>query len=248
MVTINKLIIIICTLLLASVSHADCRGCCSRNKGVVCSGGVTQCGNGTPLSVKCKAKSCNKCSSAVRTTKAKAAKVSQVKTTANKYSRKSFPHWKDEDRNCRNTRAEILIKHNIGKLKFKTDKKCVVISGKWIGPYSGKTFTKANDLDVDHIIPLKKAYSIGANSWVRDKRELFANDYENLLPVWKRLNRQKGAKGPLRWVPPLQSYRCEYLRRWNYIKTKYNLKSPGREIASIDEMSKGCKPVPVKHK
>ena len=42
---------------------ADCRGCCSHHGGVVCRDGITQCGDGTPLSAKCAAKGCNKCGS-----------------------------------------------------------------------------------------------------------------------------------------------------------------------------------------
>ncbi len=40
---------------------SDCRGCCSNHGGVVCSNGVSQCADGTPLSPTCAAKSCNQC-------------------------------------------------------------------------------------------------------------------------------------------------------------------------------------------
>ena len=39
----------------------ECRGCCSRHGGVVCVNGVTQCGDGTPLSDTCRNKGCNAC-------------------------------------------------------------------------------------------------------------------------------------------------------------------------------------------
>ena len=44
-------------------SYADCRGCCSSHGGVDCIDGVTKCRDGSPLSVKCKSKGCNKCGS-----------------------------------------------------------------------------------------------------------------------------------------------------------------------------------------
>ena len=44
------------------ISHADCKGCCSRHGGVCCVNGVTQCCDGTPLSSTCQAKGCNVCS------------------------------------------------------------------------------------------------------------------------------------------------------------------------------------------
>ncbi|MCK5882763.1 MAG: HNH endonuclease [Bacteriovoracaceae bacterium] len=137
------------------------------------------------------------------------------------YKRSSFRHWIDIDRDCQNTRAEILIDHNIGVLKFKTKRKCVVVSGKWIDPYSGKMFFKARDLDIDHIIPLKYAYQLGAQNWSKAEKKEFANDPVNLLPVWNRLNRQKGARGPASWLPPKKDYQKEYIRRWSKLIEKY---------------------------
>ena len=42
-------------------AHADCRGYCSRNGGVVCIDGVTKYRDGSPLLSKSKSKDCNKC-------------------------------------------------------------------------------------------------------------------------------------------------------------------------------------------
>lgn len=42
-------------------NSSDCQGCCSSHGGVVCSSGVTQCADGTPLSTTCAAKGCNQC-------------------------------------------------------------------------------------------------------------------------------------------------------------------------------------------
>lgn len=163
--------------------------------------------------------------------------IGQVHATE-KYSRKLFKHWIDEDRDCQNTRAEILIKYNVGVIKFKTKRQCVVQSGKWIDPYSGKTFTLANDLDIDHIVTLKHSFILGAKNWTKDLKKVFANDQDNLLPVWKRLNRQKGAKGPSKWLPPKKEYQCEYLNKWNKIVKKYKLVIQHRKIASIPHCSK----------
>lgn len=42
-------------------NNSDCQGCCSSHGGVVCSNGVSQCADGTPLSSTCVAKGCNQC-------------------------------------------------------------------------------------------------------------------------------------------------------------------------------------------
>lgn len=165
-----------------------------------------------------------------------------------KYKRSLYPHWIDEDKDCQNTRAEILIRDTRSDIKFKRvsgyydknvanlgrrgvfyknnkpiQKPCNVTYGKWIDPYSNKVFTKASDLDIDHIIPLKHAHDHGAYKWSRAKKRTFANDPNNLLAVDKRLNRQKGSKSPNQWNPPYLKYRCSYLKNWQNIEKKYNL-------------------------
>ena len=86
---------------------------------------------------------------------------------SSKYNRKDWPHWIDADRDCQNTRAEILIHDSVGPVKFKRNKGCNVSWGKWIGPYTGKTFTKASDIDIDHIVPLSHAHKTGGANWSR---------------------------------------------------------------------------------
>ncbi len=141
-----------------------------------------------------------------------------------KYNRDKYQYGIDEDGDCQNTRAEILIKTSLVEPKFKTEKQCIVLSGKWLDPYSRKYFYKAKKLEIDHLIPLKKAHTMGGHDWNKEKRKQFANDMENLIPVSSALNRQKGSKGPRRWLPPNKKFQCEYLKRWLSIGKKYNLK------------------------
>lgn len=54
---------------------------------------------------------------------------SSYQSTSNKYNRKDWPHWIDEDNDCQNTRAKILIRDNTGTLKFKRNKPCNVSWG-----------------------------------------------------------------------------------------------------------------------
>ena len=37
--------------------------------------------------------------------------------------------------------------------------------------------TEANRIDIDHIIPLKYAFEMGASDWRKSKKEKFANDF-----------------------------------------------------------------------
>ena len=208
-----------------SSSVADCRGCCSRHGGVECIDGQTRCGDGSPLSEKCRNKGCSVCAESESV-----AKVTPEQTQ--EYRREDWPHWTDEDNDCQDTRAEILIRDNIGELKFKRNKPCNVSWGKWICPYTGKVFTKASDMDIDHIVPLSHAFKTGGATWSREKRRRFANDPMNLLAVEDNINQEKGDKAPDEWRPPRREYWREYAKKWRTIKKKYGLKiSPSEEYA-----------------
>ncbi len=138
------------------------------------------------------------------------------------YNREDWKHWSDPDNDCMNTRHEVLNDQaEKGSVKLSPDG-CYVSRGKWLDPFSGKILTRASDLDVDHIIPLKWAHEHGGANWSKSKKEQFANDPKNLLAVDDGLNQQKGAKGPSEWMPPNHDYRCEYLYRWKTVLDEYD--------------------------
>jgi len=153
------------------------------------------------------------------------------------YSRKMFGHgWADSNKDCQNSRMETLIAYSLSPVRFKTEKECMVISGKWISPFSGKTIYAASEIDIDHVVPLKWAWVHGANHWTKKKRVKFANDPANLLSVEARLNRQKGAKGLNAWLPPANQ--CQYISRFIRVYKTYNLKLSNKEQVSYDKIRK----------
>ena len=103
-----------------------------------------------------------------------AAPVATHRMTRASYNRTDWKHWSDFDGDCMNTRHEVLKSQSIGPIAL-SNKQCYVSSGSWIGLYSGKRFTLASDLDVDHIVPLKWASGHGGAAWSATKKELFAN-------------------------------------------------------------------------
>jgi hypothetical protein len=156
------------------------------------------------------------------------------------YNRNNWPHWIDQNNDCQNTRHEILIRDSNKPVSFKTSKGCKVISGKWIGPYTGQTFNKASDLDIDHIVPLAHAYKNGGSVWSSDKKMAFANDLDNLLAVDDSTNQSKGSKGPDKWMPPKEDYWCNYLDKWTMVKTRYALTISQKEKFILKEFQKKC--------
>lgn len=156
------------------------------------------------------------------------------------YNRDNWKHWIDKDYDCQNERAETLIRHSIINVSFKTNKNCLVVSGKWLDPYTNKIFTKASEVDIDHIVPLKEAYLSGGKDWDRLKKKEFANDPYNLLPVYKSENRKKGAKDIANYLPLNKDYHCKYVNRWISIKDKYDLTIDNKEKEVIIEVLNGC--------
>lgn len=158
------------------------------------------------------------------------------------YDRSLFEHWIDADGDCMNTRNELLVKLSTSTLTYKNDNKCSVARGRWIDPYTGKIFFTSKDLDVDHLVPLKWAWEHGASEWTHDERRKFANDEANLFAVDSSVNREKGALGPLDWLPPSKEFHCQYVSRFTRIVKQYRLKMSSTEEGRMSVLlNKACK-------
>ncbi len=160
------------------------------------------------------------------------------------YKRKEWhPWWRDADKDCQNTRHEVLAEESLVPVTLSPDG-CRVIAGKWLDPYSGKIFTDPRELDIDHLVPLKEAHISGGSTWSTEKKRRYANDLSSpatLLAVSSSENRKKGALDPARWPPPNHPYRCEYVRLWKEIKTRWGLRSDAVEKKSIEEIESKCR-------
>ena len=67
------------------------------------------------------------------------------------------------------------------------------------------------------------------------KREQFADDPVNLFAVEARVNRQKGAKGPLEWMPPRESFHCQYVTRFKRVLITYGLELGATERERFED-------------
>lgn len=161
-------------------------------------------------------------------------------SAAPQYDRRSWVHWIDEDGDCQNSRAELLIKTSLQPVEFTSDSRCTVQSGYWIDAYSGLTIVLARDIDIDHIVPLGWANARGGYAWDRELKKRFANDEQNLIPTSKSLNRSKGAKGPTEWMPPLPDFRCDYLHLFDAVVRGYELAYIAEEKEVIEDMLADC--------
>ena len=159
------------------------------------------------------------------------------------YTRAQFPTWSDLDRNGCDTRNEIL-KRDLTMVSFKAGTRdCKVISGSLIDPYSGKVIvfsSTKSTIDIDHVVALSNAWQTGAAYFDKTKRQQIANDPLNLLAVDYSLNRQKGDGDAATWLPPLKSYRCDYVARQIAVKAKYGLWVTSPEKDAIVKILEKC--------
>jgi hypothetical protein len=114
--------------------------------------------------------------------------------------------------------------------------KCTATRGRWNDPYTGKVFYNARDLDVDHLVPLHWAWQHGGYKWSKEKRERFANDEANLFAVQASVNREKGAAGPLEWLPSDRSFHCQYVVRFQRIVKTYDLSLSPAESQAMRQL------------
>ena len=175
------------------------------------------------------------------------AQVTKGRAAKTGYTRDQFGQtWADVDRNGCDTRNDILKRDLTGEVFKEKTRDCVVLSGTLVDPYSGETinFVRGNvtsmEVQIDHVVALSNAWQTGAFKLTIKERTAFANDPMNLLAVKGRLNSQKGDGDAATWLPPLKSYRCDYVSRQIAVKMKYKLWFTAPEKAAMIRILKSC--------
>ena len=139
---------------------------------------------------------------------------------------KHFGNWRDEDKDCLNTRAEVLVRDS---LISPIINKCLVVSGRWYSIFDGRNHLLATEVQIDHLVALSEAWDSGASSWSKKRRFKYANDLGysgSLSAMTTKLNGNckklcKSDKDPAEWLPPKS--RCVYAQRWVAVKYRWGL-------------------------
>ncbi len=163
------------------------------------------------------------------------------------YTRAQFgPAWADVDRNGCDTRNDIL-KRDLTSITYRAKtRNCVIESGTLVDRYSGETinFVKGNissmEVQIDHVVALSNAWQTGAFKLTADQRRALSNDPLNLFAVKGRLNSQKGDGDAATWLPPLKSFRCNYVAQQIAVKAKYSLWVTAPEKAAMVSILAKC--------
>lgn len=154
------------------------------------------------------------------------------------YEREAFGSgWADLDGDCQDTRNEILIRDLDGERLDRAG--CKVLSGTLVDSYTGTTIefvrgqTTSDDVQIDHVIPLHRAWQAGAWAWTPEQREAFSNDPANLRAVDGPTNNRKGDRGPGRWLPPNRGVHCAYAAGWQDVAQSYRLALEPADAAAV---------------
>jgi hypothetical protein len=157
------------------------------------------------------------------------------------YAREKFHLWTDADHDGCDTRHEVLLAE--ATTKPRQGENCKLTGGSWTSYYDGKTVTRDSALDIDHMVPLKDAWSSGASQWSATKRERYANDLDadrSLVAVTLRVNRQKSDRDPSEWMPPAAAAHCQYAEDWITTKIHWKLSSDLAERAALRKLARVC--------
>jgi len=158
------------------------------------------------------------------------------------YDRSLYAGWMDADGDCQDTRQEVLIAESLVPVQLDS-RGCSVVSGMWLDPYTGETFTSPGALDIDHFIPLAEAHASGASQWPQQLRSQFANDLSwpgSLIAVSASANRSKGARDPAQWLPPNEEFHCEYVTNWVLTKAYWRLAMDDAERDAVYSVLEEC--------
>jgi len=165
-------------------------------------------------------------------------KVEEESTTT--YQRSLFKHWIDSDKDCFDTRVEVLIEESLTWPSFKS--RCKVAKGEWFSKYDNKTIKDPSLIDIDHLVPLQEAWQSGAFSWTSKQRQDYANELKagnTLIAVTSSTNRSKGSKEPQAWLPT-SSYVCQYLNDWVDVKKRWGLSVDNAEKEFLKTSLTNC--------
>ena len=155
---------------------------------------------------------------------------------------KHFGTWRDEDKDCLNTRAEVLARDSLIPPIFE---KCQVVAGRWYSIFDGRTHLKATDVQIDHLVALSEAWNSGASLWSKERRLKYANDLEysgSLSAMTTKLNGSckkwcKSDSDPAEWLP--QKQQCLYAQRWVAVKYRWGLSIDAAEKRTLANLLTG---------
>ena len=111
--------------------------------------------------------------------------------------------------------------------------------GRIYSPYTGETFTRADEVDIEHIVARSEAHDSGLCAADSFTRLAFASDMLNLTFADPQVNRdQKAAKDVADWLPEMNQ--CWFVNRVVAVKRRYGLSMDAREAVAALSVLESC--------
>jgi hypothetical protein len=154
------------------------------------------------------------------------------------YLQEDWPYWL-EIAGCKTARTVVLENTSKVPVTWTNPRQCEIREGLWVDEYTGEEFTRAGQMEVDHIISPVYANASNGFQWDYNTRAQFANDPYNLIPVARETHRKKRQRSIGRWQPRTE-FQCEYAQSWRDIAEKYDLDLFGQDKSRINKMLDSC--------
>jgi hypothetical protein len=156
------------------------------------------------------------------------------------YSRDRFGNgWADPDGNGCDGRQDAVARATTDQHRTS---RCYIATGDVTDWYTGRVCDDCptRSFDVDHVVALADAWRSGASKWSRARRVAYANDPGVLVVTNASLNRSKGDRGPDEWAPVNHDAACKYVRRYEFIKRVWRLRTTGPQRSAIRRTLATC--------
>ena len=154
------------------------------------------------------------------------------------YLEEDWPHWLLLS-GCKTSRTVVLESTSRAPVTWTNPRQCELREGLWEDPYNGEEYTRAAQLEVDHIISPVYANAANGFQWSDAKRAEFANDPFNLVAVSRESHRKKRQRGIGDWQPR-DEFQCEYAQAWKDVSDKYDLDLYARDISRMNRILDNC--------
>ncbi len=113
------------------------------------------------------------------------------------------------------------------------------MGGRIYSPYSGRTFARTTETDIEHMVARSEAHDSGLCAASDAVKRQFANDPLNITLASPSLNRSaKNDRDAADWMPALN--RCWFANRVLAVRLKYNLTIDAAEAAALAGVLAGC--------
>ena len=161
------------------------------------------------------------------------------------YDRGDWGDWQANAAGCFSTRDKVLSDESLIPVRTRPGAggRCIVISGRWVGPFTGQVFVDSGDIQIDHLVPLAEAHRSGAHAWTREQREAYFNELSyvhHLIAVHGAENGSKSDDDPDDYLPPRFEFRCKYVEAWIRVKAAWELNMDQDEANAVADVLAGC--------